>query len=569
MSFHPYPNVYKFFNQFAAPDSTSPETSSRSQGLRKSGPRSKTGCTTCKQRRVKCDETKPGCIRCQNLGRECGGYAPEAPDETTKQAPPVPIHPRPMTVIPQNPSGAAVGDEQERMYFQRFCEKTAGEICGSFDPTFWTVKVLQLCHRDPPIRHGIIALGALSKSLEVTSTPNRLSLSGFPQFDHRHLDEHHRFALRQYSLAIASLRKILSDGRRHLRTSLTSCVLFMCLEALQGNYDQVVTHARGGSRLLGDWRTARRGLSSRLSQDSLSEIQDGLIDDLGRMFARLDVQALFAPPPCPGSYTTSRDDPQPTPSLYTEELVVPDTFDSTTEAREMWDFLMAGIVQFHRRSIYYRNRNPVELVSQWWIQQHDHYSTQLIRWRSAFQAVYAAEGHTSTTMPDETVMLSLYYNLASILLSTSCTHTEMVYEDFKPLFQEIVTKSNHLLTSSDNPATTSRFTLDLGTIIPLAFTAVKCRDRRIRRQAISLLWSKARREGLCFDTITIARVLAWILSIESEGIPPDYDTIPETSRVLVNNVHFNPEERWLWVQLSCVGHNERFINGTRETTFSW
>jgi hypothetical protein len=43
---HPFPNVYKFYNQF--PNQASPETSSRSQGLRKSGPRSKTGCTTCK-----------------------------------------------------------------------------------------------------------------------------------------------------------------------------------------------------------------------------------------------------------------------------------------------------------------------------------------------------------------------------------------------------------------------------------------------------------------------------------------------------------------------------------------
>jgi hypothetical protein len=45
---HPYPNVYKFFNQFAAQDQSSPEQSSKSQGLRKSGPRSKTGCSTCK-----------------------------------------------------------------------------------------------------------------------------------------------------------------------------------------------------------------------------------------------------------------------------------------------------------------------------------------------------------------------------------------------------------------------------------------------------------------------------------------------------------------------------------------
>jgi len=343
----------------------------------------------------------------------------------------------------------------------------------------------------------------------------------------------------------------------------------MCFEAMQGSYEQAITHARGGSRLLGDWRTARRGLSSRLSQDSLSEIQDGLIDDLGRMFARLDIQALFVPPPCPGSFMHSREDPMPTPSLYTEDIEVPDAFATTTEAREMWDFLMAGIIQFHRKFLYYQHNNAIQLVSSAWQRQHDHYAMQLVRWRSAFQAVHTEEGHSSTTMPDESVMLSLYYNIATIILATSTTHTQMIYDEYKPLFQEIVTKANHLLTTSDNPATTSRFTLDLGTILPLAFTAVKCRDRRIRRQAISLLWSKARREGLCFDTITVARVCAWLLSIESEGIREDSESIPEASRVQVSNVHFNPDERWLWVQLSCTGSNERFINGTRETTFSW
>ncbi|KAF7907793.1 hypothetical protein EAE99_011918 [Botrytis elliptica] len=34
----------------------------------------KTGCNTCKARRVKCDETKPACIKCQRIGRVCDGY---------------------------------------------------------------------------------------------------------------------------------------------------------------------------------------------------------------------------------------------------------------------------------------------------------------------------------------------------------------------------------------------------------------------------------------------------------------------------------------------------------------
>ncbi|TEY69518.1 hypothetical protein BOTCAL_0114g00110 [Botryotinia calthae] len=34
----------------------------------------KTGCNTCKTRRVICDESKPGCMKCQRLGRVCDGY---------------------------------------------------------------------------------------------------------------------------------------------------------------------------------------------------------------------------------------------------------------------------------------------------------------------------------------------------------------------------------------------------------------------------------------------------------------------------------------------------------------
>lgn len=32
------------------------------------------GCATCKQKRLKCDETKPGCLQCQKRNVECAGY---------------------------------------------------------------------------------------------------------------------------------------------------------------------------------------------------------------------------------------------------------------------------------------------------------------------------------------------------------------------------------------------------------------------------------------------------------------------------------------------------------------
>ena len=37
-------------------------------------PKPSTGCSLCRQRHVKCDETKPDCNRCLRLGRACPGY---------------------------------------------------------------------------------------------------------------------------------------------------------------------------------------------------------------------------------------------------------------------------------------------------------------------------------------------------------------------------------------------------------------------------------------------------------------------------------------------------------------
>lgn len=43
-------------------------------------PRSKNGCWTCRCRRKKCDEARPNCRTCINLGIPCAGYSEERPD---------------------------------------------------------------------------------------------------------------------------------------------------------------------------------------------------------------------------------------------------------------------------------------------------------------------------------------------------------------------------------------------------------------------------------------------------------------------------------------------------------
>ncbi|KAJ8060237.1 hypothetical protein OCU04_010581 [Sclerotinia nivalis] len=57
------------------PTSTVPIPQPRVRRSRASKPKVKTGCLTCKSRRVKCDEAKPGCLRCVRFGHKCEGYA--------------------------------------------------------------------------------------------------------------------------------------------------------------------------------------------------------------------------------------------------------------------------------------------------------------------------------------------------------------------------------------------------------------------------------------------------------------------------------------------------------------
>lgn len=51
-----------------------PEANRKRSCQKKFSPKVRTGCDNCKKRRVKCDERKPECLRCQRVGVQCSGY---------------------------------------------------------------------------------------------------------------------------------------------------------------------------------------------------------------------------------------------------------------------------------------------------------------------------------------------------------------------------------------------------------------------------------------------------------------------------------------------------------------
>lgn len=158
-------------------------------------------------RRVKCDETKPECLRCTTTRRVCDGYSHVQIVDCSGR-----------TRVPLSFTVESSGDLHpctiSKRCFEFFVRISSPQLAGFFGSAFWERLVLQAAHHEPAIRHAITAIGSLHEQHLVGT------------------DDGSVFALQQYSLAIRSLLAPLEQQRkRGINVCLISCILFTCFEA--------------------------------------------------------------------------------------------------------------------------------------------------------------------------------------------------------------------------------------------------------------------------------------------------------------------------------------------------
>ncbi|KAG7428120.1 Aspercryptin biosynthesis cluster-specific transcription regulator atnN [Fusarium oxysporum f. sp. raphani] len=128
----------------------------------------KTGCITCRIRRVRCDEDKPSCHRCTSTGRKCDGY------DLATLAPSGRLQLQPMV------SG---GSDPESQAIYQFRTRIATLIASSFDADFWTYDVLHKSDTYTPVRHALAALAsAYQKSILLGIESTSCDLFIFSQY---------------------------------------------------------------------------------------------------------------------------------------------------------------------------------------------------------------------------------------------------------------------------------------------------------------------------------------------------------------------------------------------------
>ncbi|KAL3481474.1 hypothetical protein BJX99DRAFT_218417 [Aspergillus californicus] len=186
----------------------------------------KTGCTTCRIRKVKCDEDKPFCQKCVKTGRTCDGY--ESPFRFVTSLEPV------------LPAFIKVAPQEIHLLNRYFSTKTI------FDVNLGCVEearqVIQASLSNPPIQHAIVSLKALREDLELSGDGAESIAQQTPSF---------HYGIQQYSKALGGLASNLSSpGPNGLKSALLCCQIFISIEQVQKNYAAMAQHIIRGLRIM-------------------------------------------------------------------------------------------------------------------------------------------------------------------------------------------------------------------------------------------------------------------------------------------------------------------------------
>ncbi|KAI1206302.1 uncharacterized protein F4807DRAFT_453497 [Annulohypoxylon truncatum] len=446
----------------------------------------RTGCVTCKNRRVKCDEGKPSCSRCEKSGLLCAGY--EGPNPRRgKEAPPSgrsnrstgPAALRPKSLKPWTvnttqeipivdfllpPSLApAYLDRRDLQYFDRFRSQITLDISVWCGGDYWKSIICEVLENES-IRYAALALAAMLLAAERCSALSNPSPGPLTQC------QEGQVALRYYMKAISMCRKQLIGGvtKVAVRSNITSTFLFAIMEILQGNIataDQIMVN---GAILIRDAIRARApsGRPALIWDQQMLGIKSGF-DKLTIMWGlspffhgQRDVCTLMVPE-----------------EQYSE---IPDEYAPLSHIRYCWLLFQNDVGLFMTRVRCGKVVSPEYMETV--ILQKSKFLAQLRQWMPLLDALLERERNTSSFYP-----LSIMKAIAltsTIFLSCFLDRSDVSYDLHLPTFLEVIHICQRFV--PDKPPTHLKLSLDVDLFPIVSFTVTKCRDQKTRQLALKI-----------------------------------------------------------------------------------
>ncbi|KAK6840754.1 sugar transporter [Apiospora arundinis] len=514
---------------------------------RKFAPKSRLGCKICKIRRVKCDETRPSCLKCTSTGRKCDGYggspsalqaAEQEPDHDYNEKVRRPGSSgtnRPLTTVrvvqPQAEKAGCHGLTMQNLgplmvlpvtgpaqtEVLSFFEYISVRQLNEYQPCeSWRRTLMFFSQTVPAVRHAALAVSMAYRSYLDRDSQGILLPQSPQQTQPWRGWLPDKTPLLHYNRAIQLLLdQKTEDSTETTAITLLVCYLFTCFEHLAGCDVQAMKHLRGGVELLRRTNPAILENNTDAYDDANPSGVHTLIRHIARQIRRLDMQAV----------TFLLDwTPADIQEFFMFQLPSCKTgFRSLDEAADHLQILIARVMIL--RNMEHQNfpdavRMPPPIQS-----LKDAVLGQLDTWSRLFEnMLLQRESGGGLDAADSEFhglvsMLRLQHTAVWTFLRSYGDGGEMDFDEFLPEFRYCVDLADRLASAHErySGSLTPTFTPEVGIVPVLYLIGVKCRHPVVRRQVLSILRRQPTREAV-WDSMEAAKVVERVIEIEEGGL---------------------------------------------------
>lgn len=417
---------------------------------------------------------------------------------------------------PTLPLVSGLGNSLTYLEFYHQC--AAPSLSSRFDYEFWSKTSLQMAHAEPAVRHAIIAIGYLNKTE-----------SGSLKHARSHFQDAHgsRFFLHHYNEAVRKLMGRMTEPSYSAEIGLVTCLLFVCIEFLRGNYCTAFTHMTNGLSLIREWQQQRKVVSSSSLGLTYAKGSKSLIEHvLVPMFQRGITSAQLYGVPTEDHL----DIPFPVPERF---IQLPFSLhEAERSSRELRNASILFLRQMGMKAPQRIALGEEDLGQQ---------SRLMECHRVWFERVQVVEDSQEWSA-DELVSLSaLKVALYALLSYVGCAASvlQVPYDRYLPSFQALIRHAQIVLDAMEVKNThAAKFTFEMSIIPPLYHTATRCRCPRTRREAVSLLARHPPREGL-WDAEQHVLVTKRVIEMEESELDPETGWPVERTRLYSSVIDAN------------------------------
>lgn len=280
-----------------------------------------------------------------NLSLASSGYEDDSSGSRDASSDRIPILPKSrsstqVTEPRRQPGILHFNNEKEFRCFCFYREEVAPRLsCDA--RSIWQDLLLQVSQSEDFVRHALIAIGGLSRSLKRMSADNLEREDSLTSSSAR-LRE---FALKHYDQFLTGTKRALAVATREqgIRLTMISCLLVVCIENMQSHLCNALAHATQGFKLIGELRKDVDEVSHSNGRAGPSAPVSDINEELVQQFDRMELLVLAMWDSREGQLLKDRllrD--QGTP----EALSIPETFTDIDDAKQHLDLIMKRTFRF-------------------------------------------------------------------------------------------------------------------------------------------------------------------------------------------------------------------------------